>query len=1093
MIAADTSDHDARVGDYRVRRDRSPENKPMLITMSEFKFSAKSKICKDNAVELLQNFDKSEGTPNSSLDDSLLNGGGCSGQQLFLDCDICGERFASKKPLRVHINTHLRKLRIVLKRVVNPKVVKVKKDTYWLDPEKTGLLKLTLKKQSAAKSPNDSLKLTLKKSSESEDFTVVNNNFYPVIKCSQERDVAGAKENDPKSDKAQENSIDEPFENVMVDQQDDYDNGKLDTDHHNPLEENERPSADINESDSDVGSDMANPSEKDDQNADDTQSADKFDNSEKRLSESEDHEETDALEATCRETIENLKKLGEQSSSRSASQLIDSSSVEEEDDRSPESNMIHNLEQNPAISINPKSFTFSNHTTERTSICDNEDKNRESTEASHTQGFNWNQLSDLSSKSNEDFNKEDSEQQGDACGDANMDNAGSILQSFLIDHQRRNSNEVSLSNNMASSETAEYVPLEKLAETINTCRVCNEKFKDIAHLEEHRSKAGHYQCNIPECANLFHSTMEMSIHRAQVHNTPLSPSVSQLSPHHLPSSTNTSHLSQATHSPHTVSAASMPETTNGSHQLSRTSPLTSPHQTNSPTFNAAVAAGAAGQQMQIPPVNFEQLPPPVQQLAQQVQRMPLPQAQMPPSLPPGANTMIPGSNYFVQPPGRPPLYRVPGPQGIHYPPHMAHLYQYGPGPYPQMGAPPPQMHPQMQPQQIPRGRYPSASVVQNSRAPRLPQTGPVPRQRMKRPLQQPVQQQNNTPSAKQRRMDVLLPDRNEDADCHVIAQQKRNDGLPVIQNVQGATTQQTTSRNDSTIHLTDSITLSVRQPAQVQNTSNPGGKKSDAKAVANVLAARGITVTPAANKNKTSEQNKQQIPPQQQQRPSPSQQPLNVTALNLNSAISIIPTSSQRKQQEQGQFAVPQNKQNKSPINDQVERPPRPPTVDLTQDTPPQMPVVRRGRPPRALLTCQVCDKNFQNQDMLTQHMATHRTTSKLLHRCNLCPAQYPTVQALTTHKQTYHKEVDAVAQNGGTELALPVVDLKSPHVLNRLANLGIHSYIPLSQLSAQTGGYFGLPIITIDGARNTSICNLGALGATSILSLGPLKHISNG
>lgn len=98
------------------------------------------------------------------------------------------------------------------------------------------------------------------------------------------------------------------------------------------------------------------------------------------------------------------------------------------------------------------------------------------------------------------------------------------------------------------------------------------------------------------------------------------------------------------------------------------------------------------------------------------------------------------------------------------------------------------------------------------RAPRLPQTtGPVPRQRVKRPLQQTMQQ-NNT-SAKQRRMDVLLPDRNEDADCHVIAQQKRNDGLPVIQNVQGATTQQT-NRNDSTIHLTDSITLSVRQPGK---------------------------------------------------------------------------------------------------------------------------------------------------------------------------------------------------------------------------------------------------------------------------------------
>lgn len=99
------------------------------------------------------------------------------------------------------------------------------------------------------------------------------------------------------------------------------------------------------------------------------------------------------------------------------------------------------------------------------------------------------------------------------------------------------------------------------------------------------------------------------------------------------------------------------------------------------------------------------------------------------------------------------------------------------------------------------------------RAPRLPQaTGPVPRQRMKRPLQQTMQQQNNI--AKQRRMDVLLPDRNEDADCHVIAQQKRNDGVPVIQNIQGATTQQT-NRNDSTIHLTDSITLSVRQPGKL--------------------------------------------------------------------------------------------------------------------------------------------------------------------------------------------------------------------------------------------------------------------------------------
>lgn len=135
---------------------------------------------------------------------------GFSGQQPLLDCGICGRRFASKKLLRVHINTHLRKPCIVLRRVTGPKVVKKRQsDTYWLDPEKKGSLKLTLKKQS--------VKLTIKKNSEA--FTVVNSNFYPDIGNHQVEEVAGAKENDHRDDRATEGSLDEPFENVMVDQQ----------------------------------------------------------------------------------------------------------------------------------------------------------------------------------------------------------------------------------------------------------------------------------------------------------------------------------------------------------------------------------------------------------------------------------------------------------------------------------------------------------------------------------------------------------------------------------------------------------------------------------------------------------------------------------------------------------------------------------------------------------------------------------------------------------------------------------------------------------------------------------------------------------
>ena len=75
----------------------------------------------------------------------------------------------------------------------------------------------------------------------------------------------------------------------------------------------ERPLMDNNEGDSGVGSDSVNPLEKEDQNVDDL-NADHSSNSEHAdAMENDDPEEPDAVEATCRETIENLKKLGEQS------------------------------------------------------------------------------------------------------------------------------------------------------------------------------------------------------------------------------------------------------------------------------------------------------------------------------------------------------------------------------------------------------------------------------------------------------------------------------------------------------------------------------------------------------------------------------------------------------------------------------------------------------------------------------------------------------------------------------------------------------------------------------------------------------------
>lgn len=126
--------------------------------------------------------------------------------------------------------------------------------------------------------------------------------------------------------------------------------------------------------------------------------------------------------------------------------------------------------------------------------------------------------------------------------------------------------------------------------------------------------------------------------------------------------------------------------------------------------------------------------------------------------------------------------------------------------------------------------------------------------------------------AKKKRFDLLTPDKDDD-DCQVICMQPKNTdgGLPQIESVQGGTSE---PAENSIMHLSDSITLSVRNPPP--KPVEP--KKSDAKAVANILATRGITVTATAKPKEKPES------------------PLKATAalstpLNLNGAVSIIPAA----------------------------------------------------------------------------------------------------------------------------------------------------------------------------------------------------------
>ncbi|XP_063907981.1 protein piccolo-like isoform X1 [Zophobas morio] len=437
----------------------------------------------------------------------------------------------------------------------------------------------------------------------------------------------------------------------------------------------------------------------------------------------------------------------------------------------------------------------------------------------------------------------------------------------------------------------------------------------------------------------------------------------------------------------------------------------------------------------------------------------------PPYHPPNMYHHPPQPMYHQSYPSYPPpnpMYYPPAtgyPQHMPPPPPQPQMPQLGQPPMgqppmgqPQMGQPPSsQAQPQNQPyrplaprqQPPPRQMQPQRMPV----APRQPmnnQRQPMPRQRapmvrprgggmtavrsvrprmpvnqngqLRQPLVKRTPEQIQALQAKKKRLDVLTPDK-DDEDCQVICMQPKNTdgGLPQISSVQGGTAEPSES---SVMHLSDSITLSVRNPQP--RPQSP--KKSDAKAVANILATRGITVTATPKpKDKCDGQKNPAIPPQ----------------LNLNAAVSIIPSA---------------KNSNKAANSGQE---PHLPTVDLTDDTSPVS---------QPMKTANSQQKPPQRQG--------------LPFKCDLCPAQYPNAMGLSKHRQNYHK-----TNSGMCEIGVPLINLKQPGIFQKLSSMGIFNYIPLP--TSGPDGMFALPIIN---GRNPG--NVAALGATTMLTLGPVRNI---
>ncbi|RZC37745.1 uncharacterized protein BDFB_003575 [Asbolus verrucosus] len=384
--------------------------------------------------------------------------------------------------------------------------------------------------------------------------------------------------------------------------------------------------------------------------------------------------------------------------------------------------------------------------------------------------------------------------------------------------------------------------------------------------------------------------------------------------------------------------------------------------------------------------------------------------------------------------GQPPMGQAPMGQPQLQPPSSQPQNMQQTQPYrqpmgPRQQAPPRQIQPQRMPvnprqpmnnqrqpmvrQRAPMVRPRGGMTAVRSIRPRMPlnQNGQIRPQQVKR-----TPEQMQTLQAKKKRFDVLTPDK-DDEDCQVICMQPKNTdgGLPQIQSVQGGTSEPSES---SVMHLSDSITLSVRNPQP--RPQSP--KKSDAKAVANILATRGITVTATPKpKEKADSQKNSTLPAQ----------------LNLNAAVSIIPSAKNAN-------SKPANPGQESHL----------PTVDLTDDSSPVSQPMKSSSP----------QKPNQRQG--------------LPFKCDLCPAQYPNAIGLSKHRQNYHK-----TNSGMCEIGVPLINLKQPGIFQKLSSMGIFNYIPLP--SSGPDGMFALPIIN---GRNPG--NVAALGATTMLTLGPVRNI---
>lgn len=313
-----------------------------------------------------------------------------------------------------------------------------------------------------------------------------------------------------------------------------------------------------------------------------------------------------------------------------------------------------------------------------------------------------------------------------------------------------------------------------------------------------------------------------------------------------------------------------------------------------------------------------------------------------------------------------------------------------------------------------------------------------------------------------------IPIQPDKSDCQVISVQRRQQGMPRIQNVEGNAGGAVATSNSS---------------RNTDGSPQLPGRTSGQSDVTSVLANRGISVTPANGTTSS----------QAASRGASVSLPTLPAGISLTPANTSTAASPASPASSNSSFAVPAV----PPRRDSgVLRPSRPPTVDLTVDNP--------VRP--ASLACHYCPRQFTTNLALQQHEKSHATstnppaagaTGSPQLRCRICGVTTAGgVSQMQQHVLKRHPGVpmeSAVAQiapsGGGSgaggrapDLVVPVFDLAMVS-RDQLEELGVRGFLPVSQVN-QRQGQLGLPIISLDG--------LGKSGPSprpaGFFNLGPMR-----